>query len=286
MMVARIAGAIGSRNRPRALLALVISLITIFPIYFMVMGSISPVEKFLTRDLGEILIPREVVSEHMAVVALDPVFARFALNSIIVASATTVISVVISTLGAYSLARLRFPGSEALGRFTLLTYTIPSVLLLIPLYKVVVAFNLNNTLISLIITYTTFSVPFCLWMLRGYFQSLPRELEEAAMVDGAGRLGALFRVVIPLSAPGIAATALFAFILAWNEFLFALVFTTTADVKTLPIGVSTTFTAEQTATDWAVAMSASTLSTIPIFVIVLVLQRWMVRGMTAGSVKG
>ncbi len=285
-MAVRIAKAVRSRNRPRALLALVISIISIFPIYFMVVGAISPVEKFLNRDLEEILLPREFVGDHLAVVALDPVFLRFALNSLIVATATTVIAITVSTLGAYSLARLRFPGSEQLGRFVLLTYTVPSVLLLIPLFKVVVALNLSNTLISLIITYTTFAVPFCLWLLRSYFQSMPRELEEAAMVDGASRLGALFRIILPLSIPGIVATALFAFILSWNEFLFALVFTTSADVKTLPIGVSTTFTAEQTATDWAVAMAASTLSAVPIFIIVLVLQRGLVRGMTAGAVKG
>ena len=285
-MAVRIAKALRSRHRPRALLALVLSIISIFPIYFMVVGSISPVETFLNRRLGEILLPRAFVGDHLAVVALDPQFLRFALNSLIVGTATTAIAIAVSTLGAYSLARLRFPGSESIGRFILLTYTVPSVLLLIPLFKIVVALNLANSLTSLIITYTTFSVPFCLWLLRSYFQSLPRELEEAAMVDGASRLGALFRVILPLSIPGIVATALFAFILSWNEFLFALVFTTTADVRTLPIGVSTTFTAEQTATDWAVAMSASTLSAVPIFIIVLVLQRGLVRGITAGAVKG
>ena len=285
-MMARVAKALGANHRPRAFLALLLSVIAVFPIYFMIVGSISPVETFLRRDLGEILLPRAFVGDHLAVVAFDPVFLRFALNSMIVATATTVVSVTIAALGAYSLARLRFPGSEVLGRFVLLTYTIPSVLLLIPLFKIVVALNLANSLIALVITYTTFSVPFCLWLLRSYFQSLPRDLEDAAMVDGASRLGALFRVILPLSVPGIVATGLFAFILAWNEFLFALVFTTTSDVKTLPIGVSTTFTAEQTATDWAVAMSASTLSAVPIFIIVLILQRGLVRGITAGAVKG
>ena len=282
----RVAKALRANHRPRAFLALMLSFIAVFPIYFMIVGSISPVATFLRRDLGEILLPRAFVGDHLAVVAFDPVFLRFALNSMIVATATTVVSVTIATLGAYSLARLRFPGSEVLGRFVLLTYTIPSVLLLIPLFKIVVTLNLANNLIALVITYTTFSVPFCLWLLRSYFQSLPRDLEEAAMVDGASRLGALFRVILPLSIPGIVATGLFAFILAWNEFLFALVFTTTSDVKTLPIGVSTTFTAEQTATDWAVAMSASTLSAVPIFIIVLFLQRGLVRGITAGAVKG
>ncbi len=285
-MMARVAKALGANHRPRAFLALLLSVIAVFPIYFMIVGSISPVETFLRRDLGEILLPRAFVGDHLAVVAFDPVFLRFALNSMVVATATTVVSVTIAALGAYSLARLRFPGSEVLGRFVLLTYTIPSVLLLIPLFKIVVALNLANSLIALVITYTTFSVPFCLWLLRSYFQSLPRDLEDAAMVDGASRLGALFRVILPLSVPGIVATGLFAFILAWNEFLFALVFTTTSDVKTLPIGVSTTFTAEQTATDWAVAMSASTLSAVPIFIIVLILQRGLVRGITAGAVKG
>ena len=281
-----VAKALRANHRPRAFLALVLSFIAVFPIYFMIVGSISPVETFLRRDLGEILLPRAFVGDHLAVVAFDPVFLRFALNSMIVATATTVVSVTIATLGAYSLARLRFPGSEVLGRFVLLTYTVPSVLLLIPLFKIVVTLNLASNLIALVITYTTLSVPFCLWLLRSYFQSLPRDLEEAAMVDGASRLGALFRVILPLSIPGIVATGLFAFILAWNEFLFALVFTTTSDVKTLPIGVSTTFTAEQTATDWAVAMSASTLSAVPIFIIVLFLQRGLVRGITAGAVKG
>ena len=181
-----VAKALRANHRPRAFLALVLSFIAVFPIYFMIVGSISPVETFLRRDLGEILLPRAFVGDHLAVVAFDPVFLRFALNSMIVATATTVISVAIATLGAYSLARLRFPGSEVLGRFVLLTYTVPSVLLLIPLFKIVVTLNLANNLIALVITYTTFSVPFCLWLLRSYFQSLPRDLEEAAMVDGAG----------------------------------------------------------------------------------------------------
>ena len=192
-MAVRVVKALCSRHRPRALLALVLSIISVFPIYFMVVGAISPVEVFLNRKLEEILLPRAFVGDHLAVVAFDPVFLRFALNSLIVSVATTAIAITVSTLGAYSLARLRFPGGEVIGRFVLLTYTVPSVLLLIPLFKVVVALNLANTLISLILTYTTFSVPFCLWLLRSYFQSLPRELEEAAMVDGASRIGALLR---------------------------------------------------------------------------------------------
>ena len=206
----RVTKVLTANHRPRALLGLFLSFLAVFPIYFMVVGSISPVETFLRRDLGEILLPRAFVGDHMAVVAFDPVFLRFALNSMIVATGTTFVSIVVATLGAYSLARLRFPGGEVIGRFALLTYTVPSVLLLIPLFKIVVTLNLANNLVALIITYTTFSVPFCLWLLRSYFQSLPRDLEEAAMVDGASRLGALFRVILPLSVPGIVATALFA----------------------------------------------------------------------------
>ena len=252
----------------------------------MIVGSISPVATFLRRDPWGDPPPSRIHRRPPGRRGIRPGLPEVRAEQHDRGDGDHCVSVTIATLGAYSLARLRFPGSEVLGRFVLLTYTIPSVLLLIPLFKIVVTLNLANNLIALVITYTTFSVPFCLWLLRSYFQSLPRDLEDAAMVDGASRLGALFRVILPLSVPGIVATGLFAFILAWNEFLFALVFTTTSDVKTLPIGVSTTFTAEQTATDWAVAMSASTLSAVPIFIIVLFLQRGLVRGITAGAVKG
>ena len=280
-------------NRRRAVLALVITVLTIFPVYFMVSGALSHPDIFITRlggqtegGLVDILFPRPPILQHFQTVLADELFRRYMINSLIVATITTALAILVCTLGAYSLARLRFPGSNSIGRIALLTYTVPSVLLLIPLFKIVVGVGINDSLTSLVLTYTTFAIPFSLWMLRAFFQSLPPELEDAAMVDGAGRLGALFRVILPLSVPGIAATALFAFILAWNEFLFALIFTSSDDVRTLPIGVALTMTREQTAVDWATAMAASTVSSLPIFIIVMLGQRGFVRGLTAGGVKG
>ena len=277
----------------RAVLAVIITVTSIFPVYFMVSGSLSSPEIFITRMGGQteggildILFPRPPVLEHFVTVWSDEIFRRYMFNSLLISSITTALAILVCTFGAYSLARLRFPGSNYIGRVALLTYTVPSVLLLIPLFKIIVAVGINDTLTSLILTYTTFAIPFSLWMLRAFFQSLPPELEDAAMVDGAGRVGALFRVILPLSMPGIAATALFAFILAWNEFLFALIFTSSEHVRTLPIGVALTMTREQTAVDWATAMAASTISSLPIFIVVLLGQRGFVRGLSAGGVKG
>ena len=281
------------RHGRRAVLAVAITITTVFPIYFMISGALSPPDVFITRlgghtegGLLDVLFPRPPVLEHFVTVLADRLFLRYMANSLIVASITAALAILVCTLGAYSLARLRFPGSNFIGRIALLTYTVPSVLLLIPLFKIVVGIGINDSLTSLVLTYTTFAIPFSLWMLRAFFQSLPPELEDAAMVDGAGRLGALFRVILPLSMPGVAATALFAFILAWNEFLFALIFTSSDDVRTLPIGVALTMTREQTAVDWATAMAASTVSSLPIFILVMLGQRGFVRGLTAGGVKG
>ena len=274
------------RQHPRIVLAVVFTVLNIFPIYWMVAGSLSPIDAHLSRNVLELLIPRQLTIEHFLTVLSKPSFTRYMLNSLLIAGTTTGMTIVLASLSGYSLARLRFPGSELVSRLILLTYSVPSVLLLIPLFKAVVFFRINDTPVSLILAYTTFSLPFSVWMLRGFFISLPRELEDAAMVDGAGRVSALVRIILPLSLPGIVATALFTFILAWNEFLFALVFITSDAVRTLPIGIALTMSSETTATDWAVAMAASTMSCIPIFLIVLVLQRGLVRGITAGSTKG
>jgi multiple sugar transport system permease protein len=166
----------------------------------------------------------------------------------------------------------------------LVVYLVPPTLLFIPLYTILKRFDLVNSLWALLVAYPTFTVPFCTWLLMGFFRSIPRDLEEAAMVDGATRLGAFWRVILPLTTPGILAAALFAFTLAWNEFLYALVFVHDTELKTIPVGLNDLMFGDIFL--WGELMAASVLTTLPVIVLYTYLQRYMVEGLTAGAVKG
>jgi multiple sugar transport system permease protein len=210
-----------------------------------------------------------------------PVWMR---NSASVALGSTLVTVVVSGLAGYSLARLRYRGRRALASSVLIVYLVPPTLLFIPLYTILRGLGLTNTLWALLIAYPTFTVPFCTWLLMGFFRSIPPDLEDAAMVDGANRLQAFRRVILPLAAPGILAAGLFAFTLAWNEFLYALVFVHDTDLKTIPVGLNDLMFGDIYL--WGQLMAASVLTTVPVIVLYTYLQRYMVEGLTAGAVKG
>ena len=211
-------------------------------------------------------------------------FSRFFANSLWVSSVTMVATTAISILAGYAIARFRFAGREAFLLIFLATQMFPAVLLIAPLLSQWHALGLIDTYQALIYSNFSFTVPFTVWMLVGYFDSIPRELEESAMMDGCGRFGALCRVILPLAAPGIAATAIFAFVASWSELLFAITFTSQTEMRTLSAGLL--FMVGQYEIQWGQLSAGVVISTIPVAVLFTFLQRHLIRGLTAGALKG
>ena len=211
-------------------------------------------------------------------------FIHAVINSLGICAITTVISLIIGSIGGYAFARLRFPGKNTLLLVLLAIQFLPAVTVIIPMFMMGRAAHLLDTWWILIFAYTSFALPFTLWIMRGYFESIPRSLENAARVDGCSRFGAFLRVVLPLSAPGFAATAIFTFLNAWDEFFFALIFTNTYAAKTLPVALSE-FTGRHTV-DFGLLMSGGVVANVLPVIIALTMQRYIVRGLTTGGVKG
>jgi multiple sugar transport system permease protein len=211
-------------------------------------------------------------------------FRSSMVNSFLVASGTVLISLTVGVLGGYALARLRFPLRRTTLLSFLVTYMLPPIALLIPLYILIARFGLLDTKTGLIIVYCSLATPFALWTMSNFFGSLPPELEEAARVDGCSRLGALWRVVLPLARPGIVATGLFAFLLCWDEFLYGLIFTSTSNAKTIPVAIAE-FTGRN-AVDFGLIAAGGVLASLPPLLITMGFQRYLVEGLSAGGVKG
>lgn len=211
-------------------------------------------------------------------------FGTYFLNSTIVAVGTMLLALVVASLGAYGFARFRFAGRKPLLVATLMAYMIPSVVLMVPLLVILRSYGLMNTRLGLVIAEATNTAPFVLLLMTNYFASLPRDLEEAAQVDGCGRLGALVRIVLPLAVPGLVAGGLFAFIATWNNFLFAFLLSTSDATKTLPV-VMRLFALGEPAV-WGVSAAGALLTTLPVALLFFVFQRMLISGLAAGAVKG
>lgn len=211
-------------------------------------------------------------------------FTTWILNSCLVSLLTTLFSLIIATLGAYGLSRFRFRGEKTLAYIILTTQVIPGALLVIPLYIIMGKFNLLDNLFGIVLAYTTFTVPFCTWMMKGYFDTIPSSIDEAGMVDGASRFKVFTKIVLPLATPGLVATGIFAFIAGWNEYLFANSFLRSYENWTLSVGIASF--QGQYDTNWGSLMAGAVLIAIPVVIIFLVLQKHLVAGMTSGSVKG
>lgn len=207
----------------------------------------------------------------------------WASNSIIVSTATTLFSLFVASLGGYGISRFRFKGKATLSYVILMTQVLPGSLLIIPLYVLLNGLHLLNSLTALVLAYTTFSVPFCTWTMKGFFDTIPKSLDEAASVDGCGKIRTFFVVILPLATPGLIATGLFSFIAGWNEYLFASIFVQKYSLWTLPVGISTAV--GQYSTNWASVMAGSVMITLPVVILFLVMQKHLVSGMTAGAVK-
>jgi multiple sugar transport system permease protein len=254
-----------------------------FPLVWMILTSVKP--QFELFRIPPTILPQEVTFEHYHRVLVETPFLKYFRNSVILSVGTTVLVIVIATLGAHSLVRFSYPGRERLAQLVLFTYLLPSVVLIIPLYLLMVWLGIANTLFSLMLAYTTFALPFALWLLRSFMQGIPQDLEAAALVDGASRMEAFVDVILPQAVPGIISTALFTFILAWNEYLYALVLVNTDEARPLPTGVMnmliTAFNIE-----WSLLMAASVMMSLPVIIVFALLQKHLTRGFGAGGVKG
>jgi multiple sugar transport system permease protein len=257
-------------------------LLVLFPFYWMLVTSFKTEDQM--RSLVSMFWPSPFALENYGQLLRKTEFVSWYGNSVVVAVSSTFVATAIGTIGAYALARLRFLGRGFMASATLITYLVPPSILFIPLYAQIKNMGLANSLAGLIAAYPSFTVPFVTWLLMGYFESIPEELEEAAMIDGATRFGAFYRVVLPLAAPGVLAAALYAFTQAWNEFLYALVFITDARLRTLPVGLASFITGD--VYGWGFLMSGAVLTTLPVIAAYIYLQKYMVEGLTAGGVKG
>jgi N,N'-diacetylchitobiose transport system permease protein len=263
-------------------LGVLVAALFAFPTYWMFASAFKPSGDLLTADFD--LVPLAVTLDNFASALAKPGFAVHLTNSLIVTLGAVACSLVAGVLAAFPLARLRFRGRKGFLLLVLVAQMAPLEALFIPMFLLMQDAGLLNTLPSLLLVYFAITLPFTVWTLRGFVAGIPYELEEAAMVDGCGRFGAFRRVVLPLLGPGLVATSVFAFITAWNEFLYALVFMRDTDKQTLPVWLSTFKTVF--GTDWGGIMAASVLYALPALVFFLIVQRKLVSGATAGALKG
>jgi len=275
------------------LVGLAVALVVIFPVFWMVSTALKPENE--VNSLTPTWITTSPTLDHFRTAidaTLHPGFWDGVKNSLIVVALTVVFAIVLSFLAAVALAKYRFTGRRVFIALVIGILMLPQVGLIIPLYVVLVKYGLmdqdnplpTGALAALILTYMTFLLPFGVWTLRGFILGVPKELEEAAMVDGSSRLGAFLRILLPLVAPGLVATSVFSFITAWNEFVFAITFLNDQDSYTVAAGLRQFFT--QYGTDWGAVMAGSTLITLPVMIFFVIVQKRLSDGLVAGAVKG
>lgn len=265
------------------IMAWVVVLLVVFPLLWMTSTSFKPLTELYLLPVA--FLPLEVTTTHFERLLFETPFPIYFRNSALVATMTTALVIIVATLGAHSIVKFTYRGRTMVAQMILFTYLLPSVVLVIPLYLMMSWLGIVNTMFSLVIAYTTFALPFALWLLRSFMSGIPPDLEYAAMVDGASRMTAFVDVILPQAMPGIISTALFTFILAWNEYLYALVLISKDTSKTLPPGVITMLTS-QFNIEWSMLMAAATMMSIPLIVVFTFLQKHLTRGFGAGAVKG
>ncbi len=258
--------------------------ITLFPFYWMLVASLKPNNELYNLRVFPFMVFNPTL-DHYRYLFEKTLYARWLMNTLIVAVASTAISLLFGILAGYALARLRFVGAGILGVAVFISYLVPQTLLFIPMFDVIKTLNVADTYWALILTYPTFLIPFCTWLLMGYFKSIPKELEESALIDGSSRIGAMLRIILPLAMPGILSAGIFAFTLSWNEFIYALVFITTTPMKTLPVGVVNELIRGDVFF-WGSLMAGALLGSVPVAVIYSFFVEHYVAGLTSGAVKG
>jgi len=280
---------VGSASMGRRILTVYVPLalflvFLLLPFYWMIVVSLKPPTDLFNLRFNPFFIQHFTLKNYRYLFQ-ETAFVVWAKNTLVVSVAATALALSCSVLIGYALARLRFPGGSAMGVGIFLAYLVPPTLLFLPLAQVVAGLHLYNTYWALIFTYPTFLIPFGSWLLMGYFRTIPREIEECALIDGSSRLGTLFKIVLPLSLPGILSAAIFSFTLSWNEFLYALIFMSSGPLKTIPVGtVSDLIKAD--VLFWGPLMASALLGSVPIAVIYTFFVDHYVSGLTAGAVKG
>jgi multiple sugar transport system permease protein len=257
--------------------------VVIFPLVWMLLTSVKPQTELFR--IPATFWPEHVTFEHYQTLFQGTPFLKYFRNSIILSTSTTILVLLVAVLGAYSLVRFSYRGRETLAVLILFTYLLPSVVLVLPLYLAMVKVGVANSLLSLIIAYTTFALPYALWLLRSFMAALPEEVEWAALVDGATRLGAFIDVVLPQAFSGIISTALFTFIVAWNEYFYALILVNTDEARPLTTGVITMLVTSFNI-EWSLLMAAAVAMSLPLIVIFVFLQGYLVKGFAGTGVKG
>ena len=264
-------------------LPLVVFLIVLlFPFYWMAITSVKPDAELLSRDGNPFWVVTPTLA-HFHKLLFQTAYPQWLWNTVLVSVVSTFVSLAASVFAAYSIERLRFKGSKQVGLSIFLAYMVPPSILFIPLANVVFNLGLFDTRWALILTYPTFLIPFCTWLLMGYFRSIPAELEECALIDGANRWQILVKIVLPLAVPGLISAGIFAFTLSWNEFIYALTFISSSEVKTLPVGVVTELV-QGDVYQWGPLMAGALLGSLPVAFIYSFFVEYYVSGMT-GSVK-
>jgi multiple sugar transport system permease protein len=262
-------------------LLVLLALVILFPIYYMVIISLKLPREIYRRPS---LLPIGATLQNYVELLTKQGFVRNLGNSLLVAGLATLVAVAISCLAAYSLVRLKYRYRDWIGRLILFSYLTPASLLFIPLSIIIAQLKLGNSLQGLIFVYLAFSTPLSTWLLMGFFRSIPLDLEEQAMVDGANRMQALTKIILPLSVPGLIAVSVFTFTGAWNELLLALIFITSPNLRTVPVAIQYLITGD--VFRWGLIMAASVIAAVPVMVLYYLAQRFVVQGLSAGAVKG
>jgi multiple sugar transport system permease protein len=278
-----------SVQRQRLLLAILTYLVlaclvigALFPFYWMGLTSLRKGKEVYTRE--QVLVPRNLTLENYQFVFQERPTGTWLRNSIVMAFISSSLSVVIGVLAGYSIVRLKFLGNRTIARGVLFTYLIPTSLLFIPMFILMFNLRLTDGIGGLLLSYLSFNVPFCTWLILGYFRSIPEELEDAARIDGCSRMGVLTRIVIPLAAPGIITAFIFGFTNSWNEFLYAVTLVRERAYMTLPTGLGSYILGDVFL--WGPLMATAFITTLPPVILFIIVQRFIVAGMTLGSVKG
>ncbi len=266
---------------PRWGAMVVLIVLVLGPLYWVTVSSLKSREEILRTT--PTLIPESVTFDSFRQLFTATDYGTYLTNSFIVALLTAVLTVLVAFLGAYGLYRLRIPGGDKIAGLVLLSYMIPGTLLLVPLYQVFAQLRIVNTHTALILVNIAFTAPFCTWLLRGFLQAVPREIDEAAAVDGAGPLRTMLSVVLPLMAPGLATVAVYAFVYSWTEFVFASQLLIDDELKTLPIGLSAIM--GQYTVNWGLLMAGTVCTMVPAIVAFMFVGKYFVGGLTAGAVK-